>query len=150
MYDSKAKRCDDRIVSISQPYMRPIVRGKLDKPTEFGAKLSVSLSAGGVVRVDHLRWDAFHEGHDLPSQVEAYREHHGVYPELRFPAWQREAFHPAGPMAASGYCTAGEATSTCVLQTLWWSSGDHHFMLLDKLETARSIRRGDGGGHRMK
>jgi hypothetical protein len=28
-----------------------------------------------------LRWDAFHEGHDLPSQVEAYREHHGVYPE---------------------------------------------------------------------
>ena len=82
MYRNKAKRCDDRIVSISQPYVRPIVRGKVDKPTEFGAKLSVSLSAGGVARVDHLRWDAFHEGHDLPSQVEAYREHHGVYPEV--------------------------------------------------------------------
>ena len=62
--------------------MRPIVRGKVDKPTEFGAKLSVSLTTGGVARVDHLRWDAFHEGHDLPSQVEAYREHHGVYPEM--------------------------------------------------------------------
>ena len=82
MYHRKAKRCDDRIVSISQPYVRPIVRGKVDKPTEFGAKLSVSLSAGGVARVDHLRWDAFHEGHDLPSQVEAYREHHGFYPEV--------------------------------------------------------------------
>ena len=82
MYRSKAKRCDDRIVSISQPYVRPIVRGKVDKPTEFGAKLSVSLTTGGVARVDHLRWDAFHEGHDLPSQVEAYREHHGVYPEM--------------------------------------------------------------------
>ena len=82
MYCNKARRCDDRIVSISQPYVRPIVRGKVDKPTEFGAKLSVSLSAGGVARVDHLRWDAFHEGHDLPSQVEAYREHHGVYPEV--------------------------------------------------------------------
>ncbi len=82
MYRNRAKRCDDRIVSISQPYVRPIVRGKVDKPTEFGAKLSVSLSAGGVARVDHLRWDAFHEGCDLPSQVEAYREHHGVYPEV--------------------------------------------------------------------
>ena len=81
MYRNKTKRCDDRIVSISQPYVRPIVRGKVDKPTEFGAKLSVSLTGEGVARVDHLRWDAFHEGHDLPSQVEAYREHHGVYPE---------------------------------------------------------------------
>jgi len=82
MYRNRAKRCDDRIVSISQPYVRPIVRGKVDKPTEFGAKLSVSLTGDGVARVDHLRWDAFHEGHDLPSQVEAYREHHGAYPEV--------------------------------------------------------------------
>jgi IS5 family transposase len=69
MYRDRAKRCDDRIVSIRQPYVRPIVRGQVDKPTEFGAKLSVSFSAGGVARVDQLRWDAFHEGHDLPSQV---------------------------------------------------------------------------------
>ena len=82
MYRNKAKRCDDRIVSISQPYVRPIVRGKVDKPTEFGAKLSVSLTGDGVARVDHLRWDAFHEGHDLPLQVEAYRERHGAYPEV--------------------------------------------------------------------
>lgn len=82
MYCNKSHRCDDRIVSISQPYVRPIVRGKLDKPTEFGAKLSVSLTGEGLARVDHLRWDAFHEGGDLPSQVEAYREHHGVYPEV--------------------------------------------------------------------
>lgn len=82
MYQNKSRRCDDRIVSISQPYIRPIVRGKVDKPTEFGAKLSVSLTDGGIARVDHLRWDAFHEGNDLPSQVEAYRECHGVYPEV--------------------------------------------------------------------
>uniref|UniRef100_UPI003AF5FDDD IS5 family transposase n=4 Tax=Thiolapillus sp. TaxID=2017437 RepID=UPI003AF5FDDD len=42
MYRNRRHRCDDRIVSISQPYVRPIVRGKLDKPVEFGAKLSVS------------------------------------------------------------------------------------------------------------
>ena len=82
MYRNSTNRCDDRIVSISQPWVRPIVRGKVDKPTEFGAKLSVSLTGDGVARVDHLRWGAFHEGHDLPSQVEAYRERHGVYPAV--------------------------------------------------------------------
>jgi hypothetical protein len=82
MYRTKTRRCDDRIVSISQPYVRPIVRGKLDKPVEFGAKLSVSLNADGIACVDHLRWDAFHEGHDLESQVEAYRTRHGHYPEV--------------------------------------------------------------------
>lgn len=82
MHCSNSRRCDNRIVNISQPYVRPIVRGKLDKPTEFGAKLSVSLTGDGVARVDHLRWDAFHEGSDLPSQVEAYRERHRVYPEV--------------------------------------------------------------------
>lgn len=82
MYRTGSRRCDDRIVSISQPYVRPIVRGKLDRPVEFGAKLSVSLTAEGIACVDHLRWDAFHEGHDLESQVEAYRARHGHYPEV--------------------------------------------------------------------
>jgi len=45
------------------------------------ARLSVSLNGDGVTCVDHLRWDAFHEGGDLKSQVEAYRESHGHYPE---------------------------------------------------------------------
>jgi hypothetical protein len=82
MYRTNSRRCDDRIVSISQPYVRPIIRGKLDKPVEFGAKLSASLSGKGLACVDHLRWDAFHEGHDLESQVEAYRARYGVYPEV--------------------------------------------------------------------
>ena len=81
MYHSHTRRCDDRIVSISQPYVRPIVRGKLNKPVEFGAKLSVSLTGDGFAKVDHLRWDAFHEGLDLASQVESYRDRYGYYPE---------------------------------------------------------------------
>ena len=82
MYQSKSRRCDDRIVSISQPYVRPIIRGKLNTPVEFGAKLSVSLNGEGLACVDHLRWDAFHEGHDLKSQVEVHRARYGVYPEV--------------------------------------------------------------------
>jgi len=81
MYQTKTKRCDDRIVSISQPYVRPIVRGKQNKPVEFGAKLSVSLDGDGFARIDHLRWDAFHEGLDLKSQVENYHDRTGYYPE---------------------------------------------------------------------
>jgi IS5 family transposase len=82
MYRNRSRRCDDRIVSISQPYVRPIVRGKQALPVEFGAKLSVSLTGDGVACVDHLRWDAFHEGGDLQSQVEAYRVRHGHYPAV--------------------------------------------------------------------
>ena len=82
MYRSNSRRCEDRIVSISQPYVRPIIRGKLDKPVEFGAKLSVSLDGNGLACVEHLRWHAFHEGHDLQSQVETYRDRYGVYPQV--------------------------------------------------------------------
>jgi transposase, IS5 family len=81
MYRSNSRRCDDRIVSISQPYVRPIVRGKLNKSVEFGSKLSVSLTGEGLARVDHLRWNAFHEGHDLEAQVATYCTRYGVYPE---------------------------------------------------------------------
>ena len=82
MYCSNSRRCDDRIVSISQPYVRPIVRGKQHKPVEFGAKLSVSLTDEGLAQVDCMRWDGFHEGHDLEAQVEAYRHRYGFYPEV--------------------------------------------------------------------
>jgi len=80
MYRSKARRCDDRIVSISQPHVRPIVRGKVSKTTEFGAKLNVSM-VGGVALVDRISWSAFNENQDLISQIETYKERTGHYPE---------------------------------------------------------------------
>ena len=54
---------------------------KLNKPVEFGAKLSVSLNGKGLARVDRLSFDAFNEGGDLKQQVEQYRERYGCYPE---------------------------------------------------------------------
>ena len=81
MHRLKCKRCDDRIVSIHQPHVRPIVRGKANKSVEFGAKLSVSLTTSGIACVDHISWDAFHEGGDLPAQVEAYKQRYGHYPQ---------------------------------------------------------------------
>ncbi len=69
-------------MSIHQPHVRPIVRGKLNKAVEFGAKLSVSLTGQGLAKVDHIRWNAFNEGTDLETQVEAYRQRYGYYPEV--------------------------------------------------------------------
>jgi IS5 family transposase len=57
------------------------VRGKQNKPVEFGAKLSVSLTDTGLAHVDELRWNAFNEGKNLKGQVEAYKERTGYYPE---------------------------------------------------------------------
>jgi len=93
MYSNNVRRCDDRIVSISQPYVRPIVRGKQDKPVEFGAKPSVSLTGEGLAHVDALRWNAFNEGSDLEGQVEAYKKRYGHYPEtvLGDPAYGTQA-----------------------------------------------------------
>jgi len=80
MYEGHLRRMDDRIVSISQPHIRPIKRGKAGRPTEFGAKISVSL-VDGVAFVDHLSWDNFNEGGDLPAQAEAYRRRFGSWPK---------------------------------------------------------------------
>ena len=81
MYRRNIRRCDDRIVSISQPYVRPIKRGKVNKSVEFGAKLSVSMNADGMACVDEIHWSAQLESKDLPAQVERYRQRYGYYPK---------------------------------------------------------------------
>jgi IS5 family transposase len=80
MYESKTRRCDDRIVSLHQPYVRPIVRGKTNAVTEFGAKLTASV-VGGYAEVTTLSWDAYNESRDLIKAAEQYRERHGFFPE---------------------------------------------------------------------
>lgn len=55
------KQIKDRIVSLSKPYIRPIVRGKETKTVEFGAKVNV-LQIDGVNFIEHLNYDAFNEG----------------------------------------------------------------------------------------
>lgn len=80
MYRNRTHRVDDRIVSISQPHIRPIVRGKASTPVEFGAKISISC-VDGYVYLDRLSWDAYHEAGDLPGQIEAYHQRHGCYPK---------------------------------------------------------------------
>ena len=39
------------------------------------------MTGNGIAHVDNLDWNAYHEGHDLPAQVENYKKRHGHYPE---------------------------------------------------------------------
>ena len=81
LYRTDARRVDDRIVSIAQPHVRPIVRGKAHANTEFGAKISVS-AYRGYATLDRLSWDAYHEAEDLQDQAAAYRAKCGCWPEV--------------------------------------------------------------------
>jgi hypothetical protein len=80
LFQKNQQSIEDRIVSLSQPQIRPIVRGKAGKPVEFGAKLSASCFEGYVF-VDRISWDNFNESGDLKAQIEAYRSFTGYYPE---------------------------------------------------------------------
>jgi hypothetical protein len=80
LYDHGETRIEDRIVSVSQPHVRPIKRGKAGAATEFGAKISVSLIDGASF-VDRISWDAYNESADLKGQINAYRKRFGCYPE---------------------------------------------------------------------
>ncbi len=79
MYEQREHRVDNRIVSVSQPHVRPIKRGKASASTEFGAKISASL-INGYCFLDRLSWDNYNESGDLQHQIEAYREKFGFYP----------------------------------------------------------------------
>ena len=80
LFDNNKQSIEDRIVSLSQPHIRPIVRGKAGKSVEFGAKLSASCFEGYVF-LDRMSWDNFNESGDLKAQVEAYHSFTGYYPE---------------------------------------------------------------------
>lgn len=80
MYEKRTHTVADRIVSIGQPYVRPIVRGKSRAEVEFGAKISVVL-VDGYTFLEKLSWDAYNEGSDLIGHVEKYHARFGHYPE---------------------------------------------------------------------
>jgi IS5 family transposase len=80
MFRKGTRRTENRIVSIHQPWVRPIVRGKTAAPTEFGAKVELSMN-NGYARVEEIRWDAYNEGTTLIQSVERYRADTGKYPE---------------------------------------------------------------------
>jgi len=79
MYDNRTHSVPDRIVSVSQPFVRPILRGKAGKPVEFGAKLDISV-VDGWTRLECYSFDAYNEAGNLKAMAERFREREGHYP----------------------------------------------------------------------
>jgi len=79
MFQNRVHTIEDRIVSIHQPHVRPIVRGKTQAKVEFGPKIHISL-IDGITFLDELSWDAFNEGSHMMIYVENYHRRFGFYP----------------------------------------------------------------------
>lgn len=80
MYDNHTHTCKNRIVSLEQPFVRPIQRGKRPNPTEFGQKLHLSV-VDGYTFLEQTCWNNYNEGNDLSAAAEDYRRKFGVYPK---------------------------------------------------------------------
>lgn len=79
MYDNRTHSVPDRIVSVSQPFVRPIVRGRAGKPVEFGAKLDISV-VDGWTRLECCSFDAYNEAGNLREMAERFRARERHYP----------------------------------------------------------------------
>lgn len=132
MYKTHTHRVDDRIVSLHQPWVRPIVRGKQNADVEFGSKVEMSV-VDGFLRVEDMRWDAFNESTTLKASVESYRKAYGHYPEriladtifrtrenLRY--CRKRGIHLSGPKL--GKPPADEAVYRQQLKQEWMESGE--------------------------
>jgi len=80
MYSNSTHKTEGRIVSLGQPWIRPIVRGKAGTKCEFGAKLDISVS-NGFARLEHTSFDAYNESGNLQEIIGRYRDREGHYPE---------------------------------------------------------------------
>lgn len=78
MYDNKTHTVENRIVSLCQPWVRPIVRGKVKTPVEFGAKLDMSIDTEGYARIEKISFDAYNESTCLVTAVENYMTGQGI------------------------------------------------------------------------
>lgn len=80
MYENETHTCENRVVSLQQPHVRPIPRGKRPNPTEFGQKLHLSV-VDGYTYLEQTCWSNFNEGKDLIAATEDYRRKFGCYPK---------------------------------------------------------------------
>ena len=80
MFESGTHSIPGRVVSLAQPWVRPIVRGKVRANTEFGAKLHISL-VDGYARIERMDFEAYNESEDFWKAVYRYHDRYGRWPE---------------------------------------------------------------------
>jgi hypothetical protein len=80
MYKTRKHKIKHRIVSIRQPWIRPIVRGKAKAKVEFGAKIDLSVYKG-FARLEHTSFEAYNESENFISEIERFYEREKHYPK---------------------------------------------------------------------
>lgn len=68
LFTNPKSHVSDRIVSLHKPYLRPIVRGKENKPVEFGMKVHIC-QTDGINWIEHASFSAFNECKRLKISV---------------------------------------------------------------------------------
>ena len=81
MHENKTNRCEGKIMSVRQPYVRAILRNKSRAKYEYGQKLALS-KANGYVFVENQSWENFNECNTLEQSVLNYYNRFGYYPEV--------------------------------------------------------------------
>lgn len=79
MYRERTNRVEERIVSFTRPYVRPIKRGKQGKKTEFGGKAAL-VHVGGFLFLDYFEHRAFAEEALLVDHLAGYMDRFGKLP----------------------------------------------------------------------
>ena len=80
MLESGIHSIPRRVVSLAQPWIRPIVRGKTHANTEFGAKLHISL-VDGYARIERLDFEAYNESERFWKAVYRFYDRYGRWLE---------------------------------------------------------------------
>jgi len=75
-FDNPKAKISDRIISIYKPYIRPIVRGKENKPVEFGIKVH-KMQVGGINIIEHDSYSAFNECKRLKISILKHKKMFG-------------------------------------------------------------------------
>lgn len=79
MHSNRIHSVENRIVSIHQPHVRPMVRGKAGADVEFGSKIGICVH-DGLTYLDRLSWESYNETEDLKTSAENYKRRNGFYP----------------------------------------------------------------------
>ncbi|MEO6540853.1 MAG: hypothetical protein ABIN74_07695 [Ferruginibacter sp.] len=102
----EVEQIKDRIVSLSKPYIRPIVRGKETKGVEFGAKVN-KLQVNGISFIEHFSYDAFNEGTRLKNCI-------GLHQQLFGKCTHHSADKIYATNANRTYCSKNKITTNFV------------------------------------
>lgn len=81
MWRTKSHQMKDRIVNLSLPHIRPMVRGKDGRDVEFGPKALLSW-VDGFCFLDYFSFDAYNEALHAGRSLRKYKERFGQLPPV--------------------------------------------------------------------